>query len=207
MPIRPSRPLASAAWALAALSWVATVAAQQPERTQQVEQQSPQPVFSVGQPPQWKPCGAVQGVATRDESAGTAIVAGVARPLLNPVSGLLSLAGEAYGSPAGQFAGGGARLIARVPMFGLGVGADWNLGRGGLGRMDALFTFQTAVRRGGLLGHGTMLRIGCPRGDAPSAPGSRSHSCSPSRDAPVPTGPTRECPGGAAPTPTARSRR
>ncbi|MHB1265292.1 MAG: hypothetical protein ACYC1S_12890 [Gemmatimonadaceae bacterium] len=75
------------------------------------------------------------------------------------MSGLLSLAGEAYGSPAGQFAGGGARLIARVPMFGLGVGADWNLGRGGLGRMDALFTFQTAVRRGGLLGHGTMLRV------------------------------------------------
>jgi phosphatidylserine/phosphatidylglycerophosphate/cardiolipin synthase-like enzyme len=122
-------------------------------------QERPQPVFSVGQPPQWQPYTTAQALITRDEPGGAALVAGIARPLLNPVSGLLSLAAEGYGAPAGQFAGGGARVIARVPVFGVGVGADWNLGRGGLGRVDALLTFQTAVRRGGLLGHGSTLRL------------------------------------------------
>jgi hypothetical protein len=144
-----SRALALLAWALASHSFAARAAAQQ----------RPQPVFSLGQPPQWQPYVAAQALASSGGDAGGAVVAGVARPMLNPVSGLLTLAGEAYAAPGGAFDGGGARLLARVPVFGLGVGADWNAGRGRGGRVDALLTFQTAVRRGGILGRGSMLRL------------------------------------------------
>ena len=50
----------------------------------------------------------------------------------------------------------GVRLAVESKLFGLSGGADWSIARG---RLSPLVSFQTAIRRGGLLGHGTMLRV------------------------------------------------
>lgn len=64
------------------------------------------------------------------------------------------MAGEAYvvGTRAPRPA---ARLLATSRMFGLSAGVDWD----GQDNVDAILSFQSAIRRGGLLGRGTMLRL------------------------------------------------
>ena len=107
------------------------------------------PVFSMGQPPRWKPYGAA--LAGTDVSA----LLGVHHPLLSPVTGLFGLSAEVYGAAGGEFAGAGGRLLATSPVFGMALGGDWNVVAR---RVDAVLSFQTAIRRGGLVGRGTMLR-------------------------------------------------
>jgi len=81
---------------------------------------------------------------------------GVRRDVTNPVLGLFGVTAEGYGTVGGDFRGGGARLFADSPLFGFGAGIDWNEPAG---RVDLLLSYQTAVRRGGILGRGTMLRL------------------------------------------------
>jgi len=68
---------------------------------------------------------------------------------------LFGVAGEAYATvdPGVQ---PGARLLATSRVFGLAAGADWDARSR---ELDAVFSFQTALRRGGLFGHGTMVRV------------------------------------------------
>lgn len=117
------------------------------------------PLESIGQPRRWLPYAAATGTVTSRDPGGFAGVAGIERPIFHPVAGLLSLAGEGYGATGGRFEGGGARLLARVPVLAIGAGVDWNAGSGRAGRIDALLTYRSAIRRGGLFGRGTMLRI------------------------------------------------
>jgi hypothetical protein len=49
----------------------------------------------------------------------------------------------------------GARLLAQARVLAIGAGLDWNARSGDL---DVVFSYQSAIRRGGLLGGGTMLR-------------------------------------------------
>ena len=79
---------------------------------------------------------------------------GVHRPITNPVVGLFGVAGEAYvvGTSRPRPA---ARLLATTRVLGLAAGVDWD----GQDNIDAVLSWQTAVRRGGLLGGGTMLRV------------------------------------------------
>ncbi|MFI5256875.1 MAG: hypothetical protein ACHQRK_06395 [Gemmatimonadales bacterium] len=116
-----------------------------------------QPVMSMGQPPRWQPYAAGLAVDDRTGSgvAGSLLL-GVHHPILNPVTGLLGVSGEAYGIAGGRYAGEGTRLLATSPLFALGTGVDWNVGRK---RMDFILSYQTAILRGGLLGRGTMLRL------------------------------------------------
>lgn len=48
------------------------------------------------------------------------------------------------------------RALVQVPVLGLGFGADWRARTGSLG---SVLSLQAPVRRGGILGHGSMLRI------------------------------------------------
>ena len=75
--------------------------------------------------------------------------------VLAGVWALTLAAGEAYAT-IGPDIQPGARMLAASRAFGLSAGADWD---GRSGEVDAVFSFQTALRRGGLLGHGTMVRV------------------------------------------------
>src|SRR5262249_11799463 len=74
----------------------------------------------------------------------------------NPITGLFALRGETYGEWRSGARGAGLRTFASVPVAGLSAGVDWRATNGAL---DPIFSFQTAIRRGGLIGGGSMLRL------------------------------------------------
>jgi hypothetical protein len=114
-----------------------------------------QPVFSMRQPPVWRPYATGFGIARSGSAAGFGFAAGIERPILNPVTGLLNVAAEAFGDRRGRADNAGLRLFAKVPALGLGIGADWEATSGDV---EAVLSFQTAIRRGGVFGGGSMLR-------------------------------------------------
>ena len=116
-----------------------------------------QAVYSIGQPPRWQPYVGAYGLWTSGSpgSGGGGGLAGIYRPILNPITGLLGAAAEATVQARSDGALGGARAMARAPAFGIGVGIDWQYEHG----LAPILSFETAIRRGGLLGHGTMLRL------------------------------------------------
>src|SRR4051812_8345398 len=81
------------------------------------------PVFSVGQPPRWLPYAEGFGIVGSPPGGAFGGLVGVDRPILNPVTGLLTASGEAYGTWHGG-GDGGLRLIANAPALGVGVGAN-----------------------------------------------------------------------------------
>jgi len=122
----------------------------------QAQRQPAQTIHSIGWPATWQPYVAGQGLLSNGGTGAAAAIVGVHRPLMNPVSGLLGLSGEAYGATSGPSEGLGLRAMAGIPALGLRVGADWSV-RGGA--VDPIFNLNAAVRRGGLFGGGTTLRI------------------------------------------------
>lgn len=116
-----------------------------------------QPIASLGQPPKWEPYVVGSGVFVGNSDPLGLVAFGLHRPITNPVVGLFGVAGEAYG--AGGRTGGvatGARLLATSRAFGLSAGIDWDARHG---ELDAILSFQAAIRRGGLFGYGTMVRV------------------------------------------------
>ncbi|MDB4914744.1 MAG: hypothetical protein JWM95_2388 [Gemmatimonadetes bacterium] len=110
-------------------------------------QQTPAPVFSIGQPSRWQ----MYADALVSSAGGGLAILGTEQSVFNPVAGILSGDVEGY---AGM--GSGVRGVVRSPALAIGAGIDWNLTRG---RADVLLTYRSAILRGGLLGHGTMVRI------------------------------------------------
>ncbi|MDB4889964.1 MAG: hypothetical protein JWL61_1819 [Gemmatimonadetes bacterium] len=108
---------------------------------------SAQDIRSLGQPV----CTPIYADAILLGGSDAQVVGGAERAIMNPVLGVLSAAGEAY---AGR--GAGVRAIAQVPAIAVGLGMDWNVTRS---QLDVLLTYRSAIRRGGLLGRGTMLRV------------------------------------------------
>jgi len=119
-------------------------------------QQASRPIVSLGQPGRYEPYVAGSVVHDRDDQEGGLFTAGVRRSFLNPVIGLGAGEVEGYGVAGGQFAGGGARALLSAPALGLAAGADWHVTDS---RVDFILSFRTALRRGGVLGHGTMVRL------------------------------------------------
>ena len=113
------------------------------------------PAFSMGQPQRWLPYTAGFGVFGRDVNGGGALL-GVRHPILNPVNGLLDVSAEALGEAGSTSSAVGLRLRAEAPALALAVGAEWRSARH---RVDPLLTYQTAIRRGGFIGHGSLLRV------------------------------------------------
>lgn len=115
----------------------------------------PQPVFSIGQPPIWEQDAALLVPARGSGDRGSAWLSyGLHHPIFNPVTGMIGWSTEAYAAIGGRPFG--VRLLAESKLFGLSGGADWNIDAHAL---SPFVSFQTAIRRGGLLGRGTMLRL------------------------------------------------
>ena len=113
------------------------------------------PVFSIGQPPIWRPYASALGVL-RQGVGGVSGLVGVQRPLLNPVTGLLAVSGEVLGEWRHGSSDADLRALVQAPGIGFGLGADWRLRTGSIAPVLSL---QYALRRGGILGHGSMVRF------------------------------------------------
>lgn len=113
------------------------------------------PVVSLGQPPQWLPYVFGAGVSDWGRgNPGARLLMGVHRPVGSPIIGL-GVNGEAYSTVGGQSTGG-LRLMGSARALNLSAGVDWDAGAG---NTVFLLSWQAAVRRGGLYGDGSMLRL------------------------------------------------
>lgn len=118
---------------------------------------SAQTILSLGQPSRWQGYGVMSGVAEqRPRAFGGNAALGMHRAITNPVTGLLGVAGE-IAADLGPMRPGAdrvaGRLLAVSRALGLSAGIDVNE------NVRTILSFQTAVLRGGILGHGTMLRL------------------------------------------------
>ena len=123
----------------------------------------PAPVFSIGQPPIWRQQLSAQGTAfSQAGGSGATFSYGVFHSLnkppiqaLNPLIGALGGTLEGYVSIAGA-EDAGVRAMATSRLFATSVGADWDVRHH---RVNTIVSWQSAIRRGGLLGHGSMVRV------------------------------------------------
>jgi phosphatidylserine/phosphatidylglycerophosphate/cardiolipin synthase-like enzyme len=122
-----------------------------------------EPVFSIGQPPIWRQQFSAQGTAqTQGGRYGATFSYGVFHSFnkppvaaFNPVLGLLGGTVEGYGSIGGA-EDAGLRAMVTSRMFATSLGADWDVRHG---RLNTIVSWQSAIRRGGILGHGSMVRV------------------------------------------------
>jgi hypothetical protein len=123
----------------------------------------PPPVFSIGQPPIWRQQLTAQGTAySQGDRAGATFSYGVFHSLnkppiqaLDPLLGLIGGTAEGYGT-LGGIGDAGIRAMATSRLLATSVGADWDIRHH---RLNTIVSWQSAIRRGGLLGRGTMLRV------------------------------------------------
>src|SRR5689334_15248704 len=123
----------------------------------------PAPVFSIGQPPIWRQQLTTQGTAYgQGDRSGATVSYGVFHSLnkppiaaLNPLLGLIGGTLEGYGTIAG-IEDAGVRAMATSRMLATSVGADWDIRHH---HVNTIVSWQSAIRRGGLLGHGSMVRV------------------------------------------------
>ena len=123
----------------------------------------PAPVFSIGQPPIWRQQLTAQGTAySEGDRSGATLSYGVFHSLnkppiqaLDPVLGLIGGTLEGYGTIAG-IGDAGIRTMATSRLLATSVGADWDIRHH---HVNTIVSWQSAIRRGGLLGHGSMLRV------------------------------------------------
>ena len=114
-----------------------------------------QPVFSIGQPPLWEQhAAAVAPIHGRNDHGAAWLSYGIYHPIFNPSTGMIGWGAEGYGAlNGGPF---GLRVLAESKLLGLSGGVDWDVNGHAV---SPFFSFETAIRRGGLLGHGTKFRI------------------------------------------------
>lgn len=123
----------------------------------------PAEVFSIGQPPIWRQQLSAQGTAvTQGGRYGATFSYGAFHAFnkppiaaFNPLLGVIGGTVEGYGS-IGGIEDQGVRAMATSRLLATSVGADWDIRHG---RVNTILSWQSAIRRGGLLGHGSMLRV------------------------------------------------
>jgi len=126
-------------------------------------QSPPAPVFSIGQPPVWQHHVVAQGTLLSGRDArGAALAYGVFRPIsrppsnaFNPVLGVVGVTLEGFATVA-EHGDAGIRGMVTSQMLATSIGADWDMRNQ---TVDAILSWQSAIRRGGLLGRGSMLRV------------------------------------------------
>jgi len=117
---------------------------------------APPAIKSMGQPPLWQPYTSVVATFGRNNDATGGVELGLFHPRGSPVNGLFGLAAEGYLFASDGGATGGARLLGVTRAINLGYGVDWDAREN---NYAFILSFNTAVRRGGLLGRGTQLRV------------------------------------------------
>jgi hypothetical protein len=110
--------------------------------------------LSLGQPAAWKGTATVGGLWADGARASAAL--GLQRDLLNPMLSLLAAHGEVFadGGEGGSDAGVRARLLS--PFARVAIGADYRVTGEGV---DLLLSGFHPVRRGGVFGDGSVLRL------------------------------------------------
>ena len=119
--------------------------------------------FSIGQPPIWRQQITAQGTAfTEGGRSGATFSYGIFHSFnkppiqaFNPVLGVIGATVEGYGS-VGAIGDAGLRAMATSRMLATSVGADWDVRHG---RVNTIVSWQSGIRRGGILGHGSMVRV------------------------------------------------
>lgn len=114
---------------------------------------------SLGQPGQWQwTLGGSTGLGRRhgDFSGLAEGRAGVYRELLNPVLGMGGLQLEGYGGAFDTKVNAGLRLRFMSPITGIAFGADYNATAG---NVRPILTYVHPIRRGGLSGNGSVVRL------------------------------------------------
>ncbi|HSP91847.1 MAG TPA: hypothetical protein VLN08_13115 [Vicinamibacterales bacterium] len=116
------------------------------------------PVHSTGNPPIWKPFVGVHGSIDNDGQldAGGAYL-GVFKDLLPSIVGI-GVAGELYTGADRDRAGiqGGARFFFEFRPIGFKYGWDYDFRSG---QTEKMYSLSLPIRRGGIFGRGTQLRI------------------------------------------------
>ena len=123
----------------------------------------PPVVFSIGQPPIWRQQLSAQGTAySQSGHYGGTLSYGVYHAFnkppiaaFNPLLGVIGGTVEGYGS-VGGIEDIGLRAMATSRMLATSVGADWDARHG---RINTIISWQSALRRGGILGGGSMVRV------------------------------------------------
>ena len=121
------------------------------------------PIFSIGQPPIWRQQLTAQGTAFgQGDRSGATVSYGVFHSLnkppiqaLNPLLGLIGGTLEGYGTIGGM-EDAGVRAMATSRLFATSIGAEWDIRHH---HVNTILSWQSAIRRGGLLGRGSMLRV------------------------------------------------
>ena len=116
-------------------------------------------VYSLGMPPMYKGvAGATLGSydPANNSELNALFSMGVYRSLGSPIVGLAALGVEGYGGLRGREVDGGGRALFSLPVLGFTVGADYNIPDN---RFDLLLRLELPLRRGGILGRGTMFLI------------------------------------------------
>jgi phosphatidylserine/phosphatidylglycerophosphate/cardiolipin synthase-like enzyme len=116
----------------------------------------PPGIKSMGQPPLWQPYTSVVATFGRNNDATGGVELGLFHPRGSPVNGLFGLAAEGYLFASDGGATGGARLLGVTRAINLGYGVDWDAREN---NYAFILSYNTAVRRGGILGRGTQLRV------------------------------------------------
>jgi hypothetical protein len=114
----------------------------------------PTPAASIGQPSLWEQRVGSLVTLHGNEGAWSTLGYGVHRALGNPLVGLYGATGELY-TALGKTSVG-LRLMGEAQALGLSAGVDWRSDQGGL---TPVVTFRAAMRRGGVIGSGSMLRF------------------------------------------------
>jgi len=117
---------------------------------------APPAIKSMGQPPLWQPYTSVVATFGRHNDATGGVELGLYHPRGSPVNALFGLAAEGYLFASDGGATGGARLLGVTRAINLGYGVDWDAREN---NYAFILSFNTAVRRGGILGRGTQLRV------------------------------------------------
>jgi phosphatidylserine/phosphatidylglycerophosphate/cardiolipin synthase-like enzyme len=110
-------------------------------------------IWSMGQPPRWQWQGGVEVDGEHRAAFGTV---GTETPFGNPLVGMAAFRVEALAGGGAGGAGGAVRLLAVSPLIRLHSGIDYDVRRQ---RLDWLVGTDLNVRRGGVVGVGSRLRL------------------------------------------------
>jgi len=115
--------------------------------------------YSLGMPPVYKGDAAMTLGSYRpgsDSDLSALFSFGVHKDLVSPVVGAAAIGLEGYVGLRGKEADGGGRALFMIPVLHFTIGADYNVPDE---TFDLLLRLELAIKRGGIFGRGTMVRI------------------------------------------------
>lgn len=136
---------------------VVLAAAQRMAHAQEQHSEAPPLVLSLGQPKGWSWLGGASAGSGSATVNPFQLRFAAYHSIANPVVDALGVSLEAYaGVGANTDAQQGLRARLTIPVIGMAVGADRNFTTG---QTQAIYSLRAPIRRGGVIGRGSMLRL------------------------------------------------